>query len=368
MDTDSIVIVSSEHGGLVPCPGGSHFDRTGGQCVKALPWAQVQEDIQEPMRPLNRYDGKAGTKQILELERENCALDELGEVTRTPQELYCYSIASKRYALVNAEGDQLQMRRIPGQTTGRENPVADEDLDPATTEPHYQASDLEIRKRSDHSLSGIINPDDPDNPSRDWIAPAWHSSICRERRLPCAQPPSLDRPKLMRGAITTPGLLERFRPYNTGRAKRHQMRPMNFFMAAELKPIKPEDWEYATEGLTKEAFTLIAPFESDPNQWADLDWIHYQNPDNYIYHLADSYQAGYDLAHTVRGGSDRVRYAAVKTLRDTFDSYMRTPKRRCSGRTAACAAKTPSGCCADGAWRSPRSPAPARESTPTKNG
>jgi hypothetical protein len=326
MDTDSIGIVSSEHGGLVPCPGGPHVDRAGRECVKALTWDQVRDEVQEPMRALNPYDGEAGKKQIFELEDENYALDEHGKKTDAQQELHCYAIASKRYALVNLEGDQLQLRRVPGQSTGRENPVADEDLDPATIELHYQPSNVDIRKRSDHSLGGIINPDDPDNESRDWIAPGWHWSICRELGIPCEEPPWVDRPKLMRGATTTPALLERFRRYNTSKAKRHQMRPMNFFMAAEPKPIDPEDWEYLTEGLTKDPFTLIAPFESDPNQWADLDWIHYQNPDNYLYHLADSYQAAYDLGHLVRGRPEHIRYAAAKTLRDTFKRYMRHPE------------------------------------------
>jgi hypothetical protein len=225
---------------------------------------------------------------------------------------------------VNVEGDQLQMRRIPGQSTGRENPVADEDIDPATVE--LAVSEVEIRKRSDHSLGGIINPGDPESESRDWIADSLHWSICRELGIPCEEPELLDRPKLTRGAITTPGLLDRFEPYNRGRSRRHQMRPRNFFMAAELKPIGPEDQEYLTEGLTKDAFTPIAPFEEDPNRWPDLDWIHYQDPDRYLYHLADTYQAAYELAHVVRGCPDGVRYTAVKTLRDTFERYMRQPE------------------------------------------
>jgi hypothetical protein len=97
-------------------------------------------------------------------------------------------------------------------------------------------------------------------------------------------------------------------------------------MAAELKPIGPEDQEYLTDGLTKEAFTLIAPFEEDPNRWPDLDWIHYQDPEGYVYHLADTYHAAYELAHVVKRCPEGVRYAAVKTLRDTFEGYMLHPE------------------------------------------
>jgi hypothetical protein len=100
MDTDSIAIVSSEYGGLVPCPGGPYRDGEGRECVRALSWAQVDQ-IRERMRPLNPYRGKAGEKSILELEDENYQLDptdpERRRVLRDKRrQLYCLAISSKR--------------------------------------------------------------------------------------------------------------------------------------------------------------------------------------------------------------------------------------------------------------------------------
>jgi hypothetical protein len=112
MDTDSIAIVSSEHGGLEPCPGGPHLDRTGCECVKKLTWDQVRDEIQEPMRALNPYGGEARKKQILELEDENYTLDEHGKKTKTQQELHCLAVASKRYALVRVSHKGGSVRHV----------------------------------------------------------------------------------------------------------------------------------------------------------------------------------------------------------------------------------------------------------------
>ena len=40
-DTDSMAIVATETGGLVPCPGGPERDEHGRECVRALDFGQV---------------------------------------------------------------------------------------------------------------------------------------------------------------------------------------------------------------------------------------------------------------------------------------------------------------------------------------
>src|SRR6516225_10055674 len=54
-DTDSMAIVATEHGGLVPCPGGDR--RTGDvrPAIKALSWKQVAQ-IRKKFEALNPYD------------------------------------------------------------------------------------------------------------------------------------------------------------------------------------------------------------------------------------------------------------------------------------------------------------------------
>ncbi len=44
-DTDSMAIVATEHGGLVPCPGGLYKTANRREAVKALSWEQVQQTL-----------------------------------------------------------------------------------------------------------------------------------------------------------------------------------------------------------------------------------------------------------------------------------------------------------------------------------
>src|SRR5262249_29177136 len=53
-DTDSMGIVATEYGGLVPCPGGPHRLSSGEEGVQALSWATV-EAIRERFAALNPY-------------------------------------------------------------------------------------------------------------------------------------------------------------------------------------------------------------------------------------------------------------------------------------------------------------------------
>ncbi len=107
MDTDSCAIVSTEHGGLVPCAGGRYREGEGRECVRALSWPQVDE-IRERMRSLNPHRGKAGAHSILELEDENFD-PQSGERLQ----LYCYPISSKRHCLCNrSERGEPDLRAV----------------------------------------------------------------------------------------------------------------------------------------------------------------------------------------------------------------------------------------------------------------
>ena len=68
-DTDSMAIVATKKGGLVPCPGGPHRLKDGREAVRALSWAQV-EQIRERFSTLNPYDRSAVPGSILKIEGE----------------------------------------------------------------------------------------------------------------------------------------------------------------------------------------------------------------------------------------------------------------------------------------------------------
>jgi hypothetical protein len=67
-DTDSMVIVATEHGGFVPCPGGPFEMPDGHAAIRALSWKEVEE-IAARFRKLNPYTDKS--RSILKIERDN---------------------------------------------------------------------------------------------------------------------------------------------------------------------------------------------------------------------------------------------------------------------------------------------------------
>ena len=90
-DTDSMAIVATEHGGMVPCSGG----RVGRQrdVVRALSWAEVEE-VSSRFAALNPYERDAVPDSILKIEDDN-----RDPKTQKQRQLYCVAISAKRYAL-----------------------------------------------------------------------------------------------------------------------------------------------------------------------------------------------------------------------------------------------------------------------------
>jgi hypothetical protein len=95
-DTDSMAIVATEHGGLVPCPGGP-FGMPGGSAVRALSWREVNEIVAR-FAKLNPYTDNS--RSILKIERDNYDPE-----TSKQRQIYCLAISSKRYALFLRDDD-----------------------------------------------------------------------------------------------------------------------------------------------------------------------------------------------------------------------------------------------------------------------
>jgi hypothetical protein len=96
-DTDSMAIVATEHGGLVPCPGGPFRMPDGSSAVRALSWTEVTEIVSHFVR-LNAYTDKS--RSILKIERDNYDPE-----TGKQRQIYCLAISSKRYALFLRDDD-----------------------------------------------------------------------------------------------------------------------------------------------------------------------------------------------------------------------------------------------------------------------
>jgi hypothetical protein len=85
-DTDSMAIVATKQGGLVPCHGGPHRLKGGEDAVKALSWKQVEE-ISKKFDRLNPYSRDAVPGSVLKIEEDN-----LDPRTHKQRQLYCLAI------------------------------------------------------------------------------------------------------------------------------------------------------------------------------------------------------------------------------------------------------------------------------------
>lgn len=233
MDTDSIAIVASEHGGLIPCPGGPHQLPDGQAAIRALSWAEVTE-IRGMFAQLDPYGDGA---ELLELEKEN--IGENGQ----QRELWCLAIAAKRYALVTRDGDGVT-----------------------------------IRKGTEHGLGAYLPPleSETGKPVRDWIDGTWERIVREALALP-GQPdePWLGQLATTRLAISTLQMLRWFRRWNALDSKkpegprkpyREQVKPFGFLQHAPLA----SGLRQGGEGSGK--LNLVAPFGE--RRW----WINLHDP------------------------------------------------------------------------------------------
>lgn len=185
-DTDAMAIVATRDGGLIPCPGGSHFTDEGLPAINALSWAQVDQ-IRAEFQPVNPYDREAVPDDLLELEKEN--YDEMGR----RRELWCLATSAKRYAL-------------------------------------YQHTDtgIQIRKPSEHGLGHLLPP--TESPIQ-WIEDAWKLLIADITETATPELDWLDRPAVAQLVATTPYLLNHFRQHNNQKDYPDQVKPFGFLLS-----------------------------------------------------------------------------------------------------------------------------------------
>jgi hypothetical protein len=252
-DTDSMAIVATPTGGLVPCPGGPH-QLDGQPAIRALSYPHV-EAIRGRFATLNPYDPDAIPGSILKVELD----------------AYCYAIAAKRYALFRYDPD------------GRPRLVPAPEHEPCS-----------------HGLGHLLNPVDPDHDPEgaDWITQLWEHELAQALTPDLAGPaPSwYGRPTLSRITATSPALLAPFAARNRGKPYREQVKPFNFLMFAPgAQP----------PAGTDEEVRLVAPY-AKASRWPRLRWanLHLPGPD---YQLStDPAEPGAALCAT--HGANAARY------------------------------------------------------------
>lgn len=235
-DTDSMAIVSTPTGGLVPCPGGPHTLPDGQPAIRALSHRQV-EQIRRRFDALNPYDRTA-----------------VGELLRREHTATCFAISAKRYALYT---------------------------------PHPDRTVDALVKTSEHGLGHLLNPTDPASEQRDWIGQAWQwlitSSIAPDRAA-AVEPCWLDRPAVARTTISSPTT---HRPFTGTGGYADSVKPFNFLAVAFPRPL------LLPPGTDPRRLRLIAPYEPDSSRWTRLAWHNPYRPTDGPYQLDTSADLGH---------------------------------------------------------------------------
>ncbi len=220
-DTDSMSIVSTEAGGMIPCPGGPHRTPDGREAVLALSWAQVQQ-IADRFGALNPY-GFGGS--VLEIEAENFQ-------EGRQRELWALATSAKRYALFTPlEGGEVGFGKAP----------------------------------SEHGLGHLLDPIQDERER--WYLETWRQVRRVELERGEFSGDWLQLPAVSQIAVSSPHLLRPFGVYNRGTGYADQIKPFNFLLSAQVSPLGHP------VGADPKRFHLVAPFTRDPPAWAKSQWM-----------------------------------------------------------------------------------------------
>ncbi|HZR66864.1 MAG TPA: hypothetical protein VFA85_17115 [Terriglobales bacterium] len=221
-DTDSMAIVASETGGLVPCPGGPHRLSEGGDAVHAIPWTDVQELITR-IDNLNPYERDAVIEPMLKVEKVNFDHG-------TQRELYGYGISAKRYALFSKTEEGIQIEKVSAHGIGYLFPP---------------------KQGFDKKLEVHV-----------WVREAWDYVLRGALRFPRTEPEWFGVPAMMRFTINTPEVLKALQLRQVGLPYPKRTKPYSFGLLAITTKRKDGD-----------PITPIAPFTDDLSQLLNLNWI-----------------------------------------------------------------------------------------------
>jgi len=234
-DTDSMAILTGQENSLVPCPGGSHRMPDGRDAVKPLTRGQVQK-IRDTINALNPYD-RTKVPELLK--------DETADTNRTGQ-VYGLAISAKRYCLFTYGPD------------GR--PVVPHNID---------GKDAYMQ----HALGLYLNPADAARPGeRDWIRQTWQYMVDKRHGLNPALPGWASSLALSQITASTPHTMRAFKRWNEGSDYDGQVKPFNFVLLAS------EFRGGMTELPDALPLRLLAPFETSPARWIELDWTDLSSP------------------------------------------------------------------------------------------
>jgi hypothetical protein len=278
-DTDSMAIVATKRGEMVPCPDGPYRMKDGREAIKTLSWKQV-EMIVGRFSGLNPYDHTAIPDSVLKIEDDNFV-----PTTRKQRQLYCVAISAKRYALFlkNEKGAPVLLR---DGVNNRED------------------------RWSEHGLGHLLNPSDPVDEDREWIAHVWLNIVRKTLRLRTKTARFKKRPAIGRVTISSPAVMSPFASFNKGKRYVDQIKPFNFLLTCHVNPLGHPP------GTDPERFHLIAPYESNPQRWLEMPWTEQYSGKTY------------DITTEGRHGNRHT--ARVKTYGEVLREYESHAESKCA--------------------------------------
>jgi len=289
-DTDSMAIVATKHGGIVPCKGGDLRTENGEEGIQALTWRQVDQ-IVEKFERLNPYDRKTISGSVLKIEDDN-----RDPKTGNRRQLHCLAISAKRYALF---------------------------LRPKYGKPVLLREGKNNKKDrwSRHGLGHLLNPTDPEASDRNWTAAVWDLIVRKSLGIKTKSLNFADLPAIGRTTVSSPAIMKSLESLNAGKPYSEQIKPFNFLLTWHVAPFGHP------EGVNPEKYHLVTPYDTDPRKWLEKAWI-------------DQY-TGKQFRITTRGHYGFMQTARVKTYGDIVTEYEFHPESKCADAYGnACAKQT----------------------------
>jgi hypothetical protein len=163
---------------------------------------------------------------------------------------------------------------------------------------------------SEHGLGHLMNPTDPNDDDREWIAQAWQSILDRAAGKKVGPLPFAKTPAVGRITVSGPALLHALDGLNSGKDYSRQIKPFNFLLSCHVKPLGHPI------GVDPERFHLIAPYETGPAKWTRQKWI-------------DQY-SGREFRILTSGHYSSRQTAIVKTYGDMIAEYEHHAEPKCA--------------------------------------
>jgi hypothetical protein len=279
-DTDSMAIVATKAGGVVPCAGGGQRTTDGRAGVRALTWSQVDR-IARQFRTLNPYDRRAVGDSILKIEGDNFEWHS----TSKRRQLWCLAISAKRYTLFLRDPHGAPVLLRAGQNNERD-------------------------RWSEHGLGHLLNPLDPEEDDRAWIGEVWRNITSRLDGRRSNPIPFGNLPAIGRLTISSPPLWYPFARVNQRKRYRHQVKPFNFLITAHVRVFGHPF------GMLPQHFQLIASYEKDSRRWLSMTWL-------------DRFSTKRFRITTAGDSGDRLT-ARVSTCAEVIADYEYHPEAKCA--------------------------------------